>query len=29
MPPPGTPKLDFTFESMIALAKAHQAEIGA
>jgi len=29
MPPPGTPKLDFTFDSMIAMAKAHQAEIGA
>ena len=29
MPPPGTPKLDFTFESMIALARAHQAEVGA
>jgi len=29
MPPPGTPKLDFTFDSMIAMAKAHQAESGA
>ncbi|WP_198086521.1 haloacid dehalogenase type II [Variovorax sp. E3] len=29
MPPPGTPKLDFRFESMIALARAHQAETGA
>lgn len=29
MPPPGTPKLDFHFESMIALAKAHRAETGA
>jgi 2-haloacid dehalogenase len=29
MPPPGTPKLDFTFDSMIALARAHQAETGA
>jgi 2-haloacid dehalogenase len=29
MPPPGTPKLDFIFDSMIAMAKAHQAEFGA
>jgi len=29
MPPPGTPRLDFTFDSMIAMAKAHQAEIDA
>jgi 2-haloacid dehalogenase len=26
MPPPGTPKFDFRFDSMIAMAKAHQAE---
>jgi 2-haloalkanoic acid dehalogenase type II len=29
MPPPGTPKLDFTFDSMIAMARAHQAEAAA
>ncbi|KJV27334.1 haloacid dehalogenase [Aquitalea magnusonii] len=27
MPPPGTPRYDFRFESMIAMAKAHQAEL--
>jgi 2-haloalkanoic acid dehalogenase type II len=27
MPPPGTPRFDFRFESMIAMAKAHQAEL--
>ncbi|WP_454739173.1 haloacid dehalogenase type II [Cupriavidus necator] len=27
MPPPGTPKYDFRFESMIALARAHQEEL--
>ena len=26
MPPPGTPKYDFRFDSMIAMAKAHQPE---
>jgi 2-haloacid dehalogenase len=26
MPPPGTPRFDFRFDSMIAMAKAHQAE---
>ena len=27
MPPPGTPRYDFRFESMIAMAKVHQAEL--
>lgn len=29
MPPPGTPKYDFRFDSMIAMAKAHQQELKA
>jgi 2-haloacid dehalogenase len=29
MPPPGTPKYDFHFDSMIAMAKAHQQELKA
>jgi 2-haloacid dehalogenase len=28
MPPPGNPRADFTFDSMIAMARAHQAELG-